>query len=363
MSSTLRFALAGVALIGLVVFFSAMFVVPQTAQALVFQFGRVARPPITQPGLYFKWPIIENVIEIDKRILDLELPTQEVIASDQKRLVVDAFTRYRVTDPLRFYQSVNNVAGANMRLTSIVNSAVRTVLAEANFAAVVRTDRSGLMQRIRDDVNRQANGLGIEVVDVRLRRADLPEQNSQAVFQRMQTERQREAADIRAQGSQLSQTIKAGADREVTVLAPMRRAGRTSFEAPVKPSATASPRKPSDGIPSSSGSTARCRRTRPRCALAIRGCSSARIRRSSGISATRACPRTSSGSCRVRLRRLRERRLLAFRFPAQLVAPPLPLRLEWLPSPEPFRMRRPRPECSSASGARPRPFLFSRAEA
>ena len=158
MSSTLRFALAGVALIGLVVFFSAMFVVPQTAQALVFQFGRVARPPITQPGLYFKWPIIENVIEIDKRILDLELPTQEVIASDQKRLVVDAFTRYRVTDPLRFYQSVNNVAGANMRLTSIVNSAVRTVLAEANFAAVVRTDRSGLMQRIRDDVNRQANG-------------------------------------------------------------------------------------------------------------------------------------------------------------------------------------------------------------
>ena len=142
MSSTLRFALAGVALIGLVVFFSAMFVVPQTAQALVFQFGRVARPPITQPGLYFKWPIIENVIEIDKRILDLELPTQEVIASDQKRLVVDAFTRYRVTDPLRFYQSVDNVAGANMRLTSIVNSAVRTVLAEANFAAVVRTDRS-----------------------------------------------------------------------------------------------------------------------------------------------------------------------------------------------------------------------------
>ena len=218
MSSTLRFALAGVALIGLVVFFSAMFVVPQTAQALVFQFGRVARPPITQPGLYFKWPIIENVIEIDKRILDLELPTQEVIASDQKRLVVDAFTRYRVSDALRFYQSVNNVAGANMRLTSIVNSAVRTVLAEANFAAVVRTDRSGLMQRIRDDVNRQANGLGIEVVDVRLRRADLPEQNSQAVFQRMQTERQREAADIRAQGSQLSQTIKAGADREVTVL-------------------------------------------------------------------------------------------------------------------------------------------------
>ena len=273
MSSTLRFALAGVALIGLVVFFSAMFVVPQTAQALVFQFGRVARPPITQPGLYFKWPIIENVIEIDKRILDLELPTQEVIASDQKRLVVDAFTRYRVTDPLRFYQSVNNVAGANMRLTSIVNSAVRTVLAEANFAAVVRTDRSGLMQRIRDDVNRQANGLGIEVVDVRLRRADLPEQNSQAVFQRMQTERQREAADIRAQGSQLSQTIKAGS-RPRSDGAPGRcvaPGGRASRHRRSRAQPHHS-RKPSDGIPSSSGSIARCRPNEASMRSAIRGC-------------------------------------------------------------------------------------------
>jgi membrane protease subunit HflC len=131
---------------------------------------------------------------------------------------VDAFTRYRINDPLKFYQTVGSVAGANLRLTSIVNSAVRTVLADAAFSTVVRTDRAGLMHKIREDVNRQANGLGIEVVDVRLRRADLPEQNSQAVFQRMQTERQRESADIRANGSQLSQTIKAKADRDVTVL-------------------------------------------------------------------------------------------------------------------------------------------------
>ncbi len=218
MSSTLRMGLLIAVVIAAAVLFSSTFVVPQTAQALVFQFGRASRAPITEPGLYFKLPVIENVIEIDKRILDLELPSQEVISSDQKRLVVDAFTRYRVTDPLRFYQSVNNVTGANLRLTPIVNSTVRTVLADATFAAVVRTERSALMHKIRDDVNRQAQGLGIEVVDVRLRRADLPEQNSQSVFQRMQTERQREAADIRANGSQLSQTIRARADRDVTVL-------------------------------------------------------------------------------------------------------------------------------------------------
>ena len=218
MNSTIRFVGGIALLVVLVVFMSATFVVQQTEQALVFRFGSVARPPIENPGIYFKVPFIENVVTIDKRILDLELPQQEVIAADQKRLVVDAFTRYRITDPLRFFQSVNSVAGANLRLTSIVNSAVRTILAEASLTAVVRTDRSGLMQRIRDDVNRQAQGLGINVVDVRLRRADLPEQNSQAVFQRMQTERQREAADIRAQGSQLSQTIKAKADRDVVVL-------------------------------------------------------------------------------------------------------------------------------------------------
>jgi membrane protease subunit HflC len=218
MSSTLKYIVGGIIAILLIVAFSATFVVQQTNQALVFQFGRIARAPITEPGLYFKWPLIQNVVYIDKRILDLELPTQEVIASDQKRLVVDAFTRYRVTDPLLFYQSVGSVAGASARLTSIVNSTVRTVLADASFSSVVRTSRNQLMQKIRDDVNRQAGGLGIEVVDVRLRRADLPEQNSQAVFQRMQTERQREAADIRAQGSQESQRIRAEADRDVVVI-------------------------------------------------------------------------------------------------------------------------------------------------
>ena len=217
MSAVMRMGLIIGALIAAVVGISSTFVVQQTQQALVFVFGKVSRPPITQPGLYFKLPW-ESVIYVDRRILDLETPSQEVIAADQKRLVVDAVTRYRVTDPLRFYQSVNNVAGANLRLASIVNSAVRTVLADASFASVVRTERSQLMNKIRDDVNRQASGLGIQVVDVRLRRVDLPDPNSQAVFQRMQTERQREAADIRAQGSQISQSIKAKADRDATVI-------------------------------------------------------------------------------------------------------------------------------------------------
>ncbi|CAH1664957.1 protease modulator HflC [Chelatococcus asaccharovorans] len=217
MSSALKTVGIIAVLILLVVFYSATFVVSQTQQALVLRFGGV-RQVISSPGLYFKVPLIESVVYLDKRVLDLNLPEQEVIASDQKRLVVDAFTRYRITDPVRFYQTVSNVAGANLRLANIINSTVRQFVADATFTEIVRTRREELMQRIRQEVNTQANGLGISVVDVRLRRVDLPQQNSQAVFQRMQTERQREAADIRAQGSELAQGIRARADREVTVI-------------------------------------------------------------------------------------------------------------------------------------------------
>lgn len=214
---TLKVASAVVLAIAAFVLFTGTFIVNQTEQALVLRFGGV-RSVATKPGLYFKLPLIENVVYIDKRVLDLDLPEQEVIAADQKRLVVDAFTRYNVTDPVRFYQTVNNIAGANLRLANIINSTARAVLAEATFTDIVRNNRSGLMMDIRKEVNRQAQGLGITVVDVRLRRADLPQQNSEAVFQRMQTERQREAADIRAQGSQLAQSIRARADRDVTVI-------------------------------------------------------------------------------------------------------------------------------------------------
>ena len=164
---------------------------------------------ITQPGLHFKVPLIDSVIHIDKRILDLENPAQEVIASDQKRLVVDAFARYKIIDPLLFYQTVGSVEGANSRLSTLLNSALRRVLGEATLTHVVRDERSGLMAKVREQLDRRRRRFGIAIVDVRIRRADLPEQNSQAVYQRMQTERQREAAEFRAQGSQRAQEIRA----------------------------------------------------------------------------------------------------------------------------------------------------------
>jgi modulator of FtsH protease HflC len=209
----------GLTLLAVVAFtaYSALFTVQQTQQALVLQLGKPVRA-ITEPGLHAKIPLIENVITFENRVLDLDTPAQEVIALDQKRLVVDTFARYRIHDPLRFYQSVSTIAGANNRMASIVNSATRRVLGEVTFSAVVRDDRQGLMTRIKDQVNREATNFGIEIVDVRIRRADLPEANSQAVYSRMQTERQREAAEIRAQGSEFSQRIRARADRDVAVL-------------------------------------------------------------------------------------------------------------------------------------------------
>ena len=201
----------------LFVAYSSLFTVYQTQQALVLRLGQPVHV-ISEPGLHVKAPFIDNVIAIDKRILDLEAPAQEVIASDQKRLVVDAFARYRIKDPLRFYQTLGSIQGANSQLAILLNSALRRVLGEATFIHVVRDQRAELMSRIRELVDREAAGYGIQVVDIRIRRADLPEQNSQAVYQRMQTERQREAAEFRAQGAQRGQEIRSRADRDVTVL-------------------------------------------------------------------------------------------------------------------------------------------------
>ena len=209
--------IAVIAVAALIVGYSSLFTVYQTQQALVIRLGQPVRV-ISEPGLNFKAPFIDSVVHIDKRILDLEAPPQEVIASDQKRLVVDAFARYRIKDPLRFYQTLGSVNGANSQLSILLNSALRRVLGEVTFTHVVRDQRADLMARIRELVDREATAFGIEVVDVRIRRADLPEQNSQAVYQRMQTERQREAAEFRAQGAQRAQEIRSRADREVTVL-------------------------------------------------------------------------------------------------------------------------------------------------
>ncbi len=204
-------------LIVVIVGYSSVFTVAQTEQALVVRLGEPVSV-VTEPGLHFKAPFIDSVISIDKRILDLENPSQEVIASDQKRLVVDAFARYRIKNALQFYQSVGSIQAANIQLTTLLNASLRRVLGEVTFIQVVRDEREALMARIRDQLDKEAGGYGIQVVDVRIRRADLPEQNSQAVYQRMQTERQREAAEFRAQGGQKAQEIRSSADREATVI-------------------------------------------------------------------------------------------------------------------------------------------------
>lgn len=206
-----------VLLVAVVVGYSSLFTVSETQQVLLVRLGEPVRV-VTTPGLNFKVPFIDSVISIDKRILDLENPSQEVIASDQKRLVVDAFARYRIKDPLRFYQTLGSIQAANIQLTTLLNSSLRRVLGEVPFIQVVRDERDVLMARIRDQLDREATSYGIAVVDVRIRRADLPEQNSQAVYQRMQTERQREAAEFRAQGGQRAQEIRSKADREATVI-------------------------------------------------------------------------------------------------------------------------------------------------
>jgi len=210
--------LAVAAIVGIAVAYSALFTVYQTQQALVLRLGEPRRAPVTEAGLHIKAPFIDSVVYLDNRILDLENPSQEVIAADQKRLVVDAFARYKITNPLRFYQSVGTVQNANNRLSAVLNSALRRVLGESTFIAVVRDEREGLMRRITEQVNHEAASFGITVVDVRIRRADLPEANSQAVFQRMQTERQREAAEIRAQGNEAAQRLRARADREAAIV-------------------------------------------------------------------------------------------------------------------------------------------------
>ncbi len=197
--------------------YSSVFTVQQTEQALVVRFGAPV-DVVTDPGLHFKVPFTDSVIPIDKRILDLENPAQELIASDQKRLVVDAFARYRIKDALQFYQSVGTIQAANLQLAALLNSALRRVLGEVSLIQVVRDEREALMGRIREQLDKEAGGYGIQVVDVRIRRADLPEQNSQAVYQRMQTERQREAAEFRAQGNQKALEIRSNADREATVI-------------------------------------------------------------------------------------------------------------------------------------------------
>jgi len=211
------FAAVGAIIVVAILAMTALFIVSQTEQALVLQFGKPIRV-ITEPGLQTKQPFIQNVIPYDKRLLDFEPPPEEVIASDQKRLIVDTYARYRITDPLLFYQSVNSEAVARARLGALVSGSLRQVIGNVTLSALLSPQRAAIMRRIRDEVAAQAKPLGIDVVDVRIRRADLPPQNSEAIYARMRSERQQQAALYRGEGTQAAKTVRANADRERTVI-------------------------------------------------------------------------------------------------------------------------------------------------
>lgn len=199
--------------------YASLYTVNMTQQAIVLQFGSV-KGLVTDPGLHVKVPLLQNVVYIDKRLLNLEAPAEEVTSSDQKRLVVDAFARFRIVDALKFYQTVRDTStrAIDSRLQPTFVSALRNTVGDNTLETLVRKDRAGLMLKIRDTFNSTARDFGVEIVDVRIKRADLPQANSQAIFRRMQTEREREAAEIRAKGQEEAQRIRSKADRDVTVI-------------------------------------------------------------------------------------------------------------------------------------------------
>ena len=211
-----KFILPIIILIAATLFFS-IFIVKEVNQAIVLQFGDPKRI-ILKPGLNFKIPFIQNVVFLDKRVLNLDTPPEEVIASDQKRLIVDAFARFQIVDPLKFYISVGNERVARSRLSTIINSRIRSVLGTQRLQTLLSADRTNQMSLIQDGVNNEAENFGIKIVDVRIKRADLPQANSDAIFRRMQTEREREAKEFRARGAEMAVTITSTADKEVTVI-------------------------------------------------------------------------------------------------------------------------------------------------
>jgi len=211
-----KFLIPAIVLIGIIMF-QAAFVVKEIDQAIVLQFGN-PKKIITDAGLKFKLPFIQNVVFIDKRILNLDNAPEEVIAADQKRLIVDAFARFQIVDPLKFYISVGNERVARSRLSTIINSRIRGVLGTQELSTLLSKERAKQMAIIQNDVNEEAKSFGIKIVDVRIKRADLPQANSEAIYKRMQTERQREAKEFRAEGAEIAAKITSTADKDVTVL-------------------------------------------------------------------------------------------------------------------------------------------------
>ena len=208
---------AGILVLIAVVAYLSVIIVKGVNQAIILQFGDPKRI-IMKPGLNFKIPFIQNVVYLDKRILNLDTPPEEVIASDQKRLIVDAFARFQIVDPLKFYISVGDERVARSRLSTIINSRIRNVLGQEELQTLLSKDRSKQMELIKVGVNTEAENFGISIVDVRIKRADLPQANSDAIYRRMQTEREREAKEFRAKGAEMAVTITSTADKEVTVI-------------------------------------------------------------------------------------------------------------------------------------------------
>jgi len=211
-----KFLLPILVVAGFAIYLS-LFVVKETNQAIVLQFGD-PKKVIVKPGLQFKIPFIQNVVYLDRRILNLDAPPEEVIASDQKRLIVDAYARFKIVDPLKFYISVGDERVARSRLSTIINSRIRSVLGKQSLATLLSEDRTKQMAIIQEGVNIEAENFGIKIIDVRIKRADLPQANSEAIFKRMQTEREREAKEFRAKGAEMAVTITSTADKEVTVI-------------------------------------------------------------------------------------------------------------------------------------------------
>jgi len=211
-----KFILPLIFVIGLVVYLS-LFTVKEINQAIVLQFGD-PKKIITTAGLQYKIPFIQNVVFLDRRILSLDPPPAEVIASDQKRLIVDAYARFKIVDPLKFYISVGDERVARSRLATIINSRLRSVLGKQSLATLLSEERSAQMAIIQEGVDAEAKKFGITIIDVRIKRADLPQANSEAIYKRMQTEREREAKEFRARGAEMAVTITSTADRKVTII-------------------------------------------------------------------------------------------------------------------------------------------------
>jgi membrane protease subunit HflC len=201
----------------LVVISNSAFIIEQRQQALVLQFGQVVKI-IDNPGLKLKIPFIQNIVLFDKRVLDLGIAEQEVIASDQKRLIINAFTKYRIVDPLKFYTTVRTKVGLESKLSGILDSSSRKIIGEVSLIKLLSEERSKIMAQIKEAVGKETKIFGIEIIDVRIMRGDLPKENSDAIFTRMQTEREKEAREIRATGAEESDKIKAEANKQKTVL-------------------------------------------------------------------------------------------------------------------------------------------------